>query len=63
MVNGGFPHASIYGFEMVDAPELARPCMAAAINRIFTPNQIIRIFSEFSASLPQCKHLHFIDGC
>jgi hypothetical protein len=32
------------------------------INRKFTPNQIIAIFSEFSANLPQCKHLRFIDG-
>jgi len=63
MVNGGFPQALIYGFEMVDAPRPVRLCAAVAINRIFTPNQIIRIFSEFSSSLPQCKHLRFIDGC
>jgi len=47
MVNGGFPQALLYGFEMVDAPGLVRPRAAAGINRIFTPNQIIRIFSEF----------------
>jgi len=34
----------------------------AAINRKFTPNRIIAIFGEFSANLPQCKHLRFIDG-
>jgi hypothetical protein len=34
----------------------------AAINRKFTPNQIIAIFSEFSPNLPQCKYLRFIDG-
>jgi hypothetical protein len=34
----------------------------AAINRKFTANRIIAIFSEFSANLPQCKHLRFIDG-
>jgi hypothetical protein len=33
-----------------------------AINRKFTPNRINRIFSDFSPTLPQCKHLHFIDG-
>jgi hypothetical protein len=35
----------------------------AGINRKFTPNQINRIFRKFSAILPQCKHLRFIDGC
>jgi hypothetical protein len=35
----------------------------AAINRKFTPNQLIRIFGGFSANLPQCKHFRFIDGC
>jgi len=34
----------------------------AGINRKFTPNQINRVFREFSAILPQCKHLRFIDG-
>jgi hypothetical protein len=34
----------------------------ADINRKFTPNRIIRNFSEFSPSLAQCKHLRFIDG-
>jgi hypothetical protein len=34
----------------------------ASINRKFTPNRIIRNFSEFSANLAQCKHLRFIDG-
>jgi hypothetical protein len=33
------------------------------INRKFTPNRMIAIFNEFSATLPQCKHLRFIDGC
>jgi len=33
------------------------------INRKFTPNRMIAIFNEFSAILPQCKHLRFIDGC
>jgi hypothetical protein len=33
------------------------------INRKFTANRIIAIFNEFSATLPQCKHLRFIDGC
>jgi hypothetical protein len=50
----------------MDAPR--RPFAAitplkAGINRKFTPNQINRIFREFSAILPQCKHLRFIDGC
>jgi hypothetical protein len=35
----------------------------ARINRIFTPNRIIAIFSKFSAILPQWKHLRFIEGC
>jgi hypothetical protein len=35
----------------------------AIINRKFTSNQIIRLFSEFSANLPQCRHFRFIDGC
>jgi hypothetical protein len=34
----------------------------ANINQKFTPNQIIEIFGGFSANLPQCKHLRFIDG-
>jgi hypothetical protein len=62
MVNGGFPPPSIYGFEMVDTPGLARGWPFTAINRKFTPNRINRIFSDFSPTLPQCKHLHFIDG-
>jgi hypothetical protein len=61
MVNDRFPARSIYGFEMVDAPP-AHFFVFAAINRKFTPNRIIAIFSEFSADLPQCKHLRFIDG-
>jgi hypothetical protein len=62
MVNGGFPQPPIYGFEMVDTARPAHMRPAAFINRKFTPNQINRIFSDFSPSLPQCKHLRFIDG-
>jgi len=63
MVNDRFRAASIYGFEMVDA-RAARPFRAiVVINRKFTPNRIIPVFRKFSAILPQCKHLRFIDGC
>jgi hypothetical protein len=63
MVNDRFRAASIYGFEMVDAP--AGDCfgVVALINRKFTPNPIIAAFNKFSATLPQCKHFRFIDGC
>jgi hypothetical protein len=63
MVNDRFRAASIYGFEMVDAL-MARTFRAmVVINRKFTPNRIITIFSEFSPTLPQCRHFRFIDGC
>jgi hypothetical protein len=45
MVNVGFPQATLYGFEMVDAVYWRR----TAVNRKFTPNQLIRVFREFSA--------------
>jgi len=62
MVNDRFPARWRYGFEMVDAP--GTPFSGRAIiNRKFTPNRIIGIFSQFSAILPQCKHLRFITGC
>jgi hypothetical protein len=70
MVNAGFPEPAGYGFERVDARRIAIsfqfPASAlpkAAINRKFTPNRINRFFRKFSAILPQCKHLRFIDGC
>jgi len=62
MVNDRFRAASVYGFEMVDARAARNFRAMVAINRKFTPNRIIRNFSEFSADLPQCKHLRFIDG-
>jgi len=37
-----------YGFEMVDMPRAAVSSPETGINRKFTPNQIIRIFGEFS---------------
>jgi hypothetical protein len=63
MVNDRFKAASIYGFEMVDAR--AAPYLPAivVINRKFTPNRIIPVFTKFSATLPQWKHLRFIGGC
>jgi hypothetical protein len=48
MVNAGFPARIGYGFEMVDAARAARSSAKTGINRKFTPNQIIRIFREFS---------------
>jgi hypothetical protein len=49
MVNAGFPERTGYGFEMVDAPGASVLSRKAGINRKFTPNQINRIFREFSA--------------
>lgn len=60
MVNGWFPDATFYGFEMVDALH-ATP--SAAINRKFTANQFRRIFRDFSADLLQCRYFRFIDRC
>jgi hypothetical protein len=48
MVNTGFPAPARYGFEMVEAPG-DRFTRQGRINRKFTPNQMIRIFREFSA--------------
>jgi hypothetical protein len=53
----------IYGFEIVDAHRVPKVRMSAGINRKFTSNQMSRIFSGFSPSLPQCKYFRFIDGC
>jgi hypothetical protein len=62
MVNDRLQAAMIYGFEMVDGL-MARTIRATVvINRKFTPNRIIAIFGEFSATLPQWKHFRFIDG-
>jgi hypothetical protein len=63
MVNDRFRAASIYGFEMVDARAARILRAIVVINRKFTPNRFIAIFSEFSATLPQSKHFRFIDGC
>jgi hypothetical protein len=63
MVNDRFRAASLYGFEMVDTPAACILPHARVINRKFTSNRMIRIFNQFSANLPQCKHLRFIDGC
>jgi len=48
MVNVWFPEPAEYGFEMVDVADLSVPLRQAVINRKFTPNQINRIFREFS---------------
>jgi hypothetical protein len=56
MVNDRFRAASIYGFEMVDARAARNSRAIMAINQKFTPNRILAIFSEFSATLPQSKH-------
>jgi hypothetical protein len=56
MVNDRFRAASIYGFEIVDARAARNFRAIVVINRKFTPNRIIAIFSEFSATLPQWKH-------
>ena len=48
MVNVWFPERVGYGFEMVDAADVSVPLREAVINRKFTPNQINRIFREFS---------------
>jgi hypothetical protein len=63
MVNDRFPARSIYGFEMVDARAALTFRVTVVINRKFTPNRIIPVFRKFSATLPQCKHFRFIDGC
>jgi hypothetical protein len=63
MVNVWFPARSIHGFEMVAGRRAELLGAQARINRIFTPNRIIAIFSKFSAILPQWKHLRFIEGC
>jgi hypothetical protein len=58
MVNDRFPAQSIYSFEMVDAPIApALPCSRPSIENLHR----IKSFG-FSANLPQCKHLQFIDG-
>jgi hypothetical protein len=49
MVNAGFPDPIRYGFEMVDVPKPSMFYANQVINRKFTPNQINRIFREFSA--------------
>jgi hypothetical protein len=49
MVNTGFPAPTRYGFEMVDVRGAALSTVKPGINRKFTPNQMIRIFREFSA--------------
>jgi hypothetical protein len=59
----GFQGQLRYGFEMVDARKASVRLREAAINQKFTPNRINRIFREFSAISPQCRHLRFIDGC
>jgi len=56
MVNDRFRAASIYGFEMVDARTARTLRAIVVVNLKFTPNRIIAIFSEFSATLPQWKH-------
>jgi hypothetical protein len=48
MVNVGFPDRGRYGFEMVDASVAEISLAKSAINRKFTPNQIIRSFRKFS---------------
>jgi hypothetical protein len=48
MVNARFPARAQYGFEMVDMARTAISSARTGINRKFTPNQIIRIFDEFS---------------
>jgi hypothetical protein len=48
MVNEGFPAQLQYGFEMVDTARAGHSSPKNGINRKFTPNQIIRIFCEFS---------------
>jgi hypothetical protein len=48
---------------MVDARREADFRAQNCINGKFTPNPLIRIFSEFSAGLPQRKHSRFIDRC
>jgi hypothetical protein len=49
MVNVGFPEPIRYGFEKVDVSTLVVASMPA-INRKFTPNQVIRTFGEVSAN-------------
>jgi hypothetical protein len=49
MVNGGFPERAWYGFQRVDAAGAAGFPPQSVINRKFTPNQMSRIFREFSA--------------
>jgi hypothetical protein len=63
MVNDRFRAASIYGFEMVDARAARTLRAIVVINRKYTPNRIIPVFGNFSATLPQWKHFGFIDGC
>jgi hypothetical protein len=63
MVNDRFPARSNYGFEMVDARAARTFRAALVVNRKFTPNRIVAVFRKFSAILPQCKHLRFIEGC
>jgi hypothetical protein len=44
-------------------PGKAHFSVRAIINRKFTSNQFIGLFSEFSPNLPQCGYFRFIDGC
>ncbi|XIA67364.1 hypothetical protein ACFIOY_17695 [Bradyrhizobium sp. TZ2] len=60
MVNVWFPARSIYGFENGGRAAATLP---RVVNQKFTSNRIIQIFKGFSSTLPQCKHLRFIDGC
>jgi hypothetical protein len=63
MVNDRFRAAPIYGFEMVDARAAPYFRAMVVVNRKFTPNRIMPVFTKFSATLPQWKHLRFIGGC
>jgi hypothetical protein len=63
MVNDRLQAAMIYGFEMVDGRTARAFRAIVVINRKFTPNRIIAIFSEFFATLSQCKHFRFIHDC
>jgi hypothetical protein len=49
MVNGGFPEPASYGFEKVDATGASGSPPDSRVNGKFTPNQMSRIFHEFSA--------------
>jgi hypothetical protein len=63
MVNERFPSAASHGFEMVDSSCRPPPRSPQFVNRLFTANQIVRIFSKFSDIRRHRRNVGFNDAC